>query len=109
MSKSTVPSALMSRREFGENQAPARPRCDSRRMDFADGVVTVDGVEVGTARMTWWDEADGTRLYLLLGSVEPEHRGRGYGRQILAWLEDRARKHAAGDDTLGTPVFGTNP
>lgn len=100
----------MSRREFGENLArPARPRCDSRQMEISDGVVTADGVELGTARMTWWDEADGTRLYLLLGSVEPAHHGRGYGRQILAWLEDRAREHAAGDDTVGSPMFGTNP
>ena len=100
----------MSRREFGENLARlVSPRCDSRQMDFSEGAVSVDGVEIGTARMEWWDEADGTRLYLLLGSVEPAHRERGYGRQILAWLEDRAREHAAGDDTVGTPMFGTNP
>ncbi|MFC9692332.1 GNAT family N-acetyltransferase [Kribbella sp. NPDC056951] len=77
-------------------------------MEFSDGVVLVGGVEVGTARMTWWDEADGTRLYLLLGSVESAHQGLGYGRTILAWLEERAREHAAGD-SVGTPVFGVNP
>jgi mycothiol synthase len=78
-------------------------------VEFFDGVVSVTGLEVGAARMTWWDEADGTRLYLLLGSVATMHRGRGYGRQILAWLEERARDHAAGDDSVGTPMFGTNP
>lgn len=78
-------------------------------METSDGVVTADGVELGTARMTWWDEADGTRLYLLLGSVDSAHRGQGYGQQILARLEDQAREHAACDDTVGTPMFGVNP
>lgn len=78
-------------------------------MEFSEGAVWVGGVEVGAARMTWWDEADGTRLYLLLGSVGETHQGLGYGRQILAWLEERAREQAAGDDSVGTPMFGVNP
>ncbi|WP_165956464.1 GNAT family N-acetyltransferase [Kribbella antibiotica] len=52
------------------------------------------------ARMTWWDEADGTRLYLLLGFADTAQ---------LAELEQQAREHAAADDSVGTPMFGTNP
>lgn len=46
--------------------------------------------------LTWWDEADGTRLYLLDGSVQ------------LAEQEEQARLHAAGDESVGTPMFGVN-
>ncbi|MGW7680097.1 GNAT family N-acetyltransferase [Kribbella sp. NPDC054772] len=72
-----------------------------------DGRVVVGGVEVGWTGMRWWDEADGTRLYLLTGGVAPEYQGRGHGRRILAWQEEQAREHASGYP--GTPMFGTNP
>jgi len=45
-------------------------------------------------KLTWWDEADGTRLYLLTGSAEQEKQ---------------AREHAAADEGVGTPMFGANP
>ncbi|MFG1626538.1 GNAT family N-acetyltransferase [Kribbella sp. NPDC049227] len=73
------------------------------------GLVEVGGAVVGAARMRWWDEADGTRLYLLTGSVEPAWQGKGIGRELLAWQEDRAREHAAADAGIGTPMFGGNP
>jgi ribosomal protein S18 acetylase RimI-like enzyme len=76
-------------------------------MEFVGGKVFVGGVEVGATGMTWWDEADGTRLYLLTGGIEPAYQGRGYGRRVLAWQEERAREAAAGGP--GTAVFGTNP
>lgn len=72
-------------------------------------LVELGGAVVGATRMLWWDEADGTRLYLLTGSVEPAHQGKGIGRELLAWQEDRAREHAAADAEAGTPVFGGNP
>ncbi|WP_410788388.1 GNAT family N-acetyltransferase [Kribbella sp. C-35] len=76
-------------------------------MEFVDGRVVVDGVVVGSAGMRWWDEADGTRLYLLTGEVEAAYQRRGYGRRILAWQEERAREAAVG--ISGTAVLGTNP
>jgi len=79
------------------------------RADGDGHLVEVDGLEVGTAQMRWWDEADGTRLFLLTGSVAPAWQRRGYGRRILAWQEERAREHAAADSSAGTPMFGGNP
>jgi GNAT superfamily N-acetyltransferase len=87
----------------GGMQLILRPAADG------DGhVAEVRGVAVGRARMRWWDEADGTRLYLLTGSVDALHKGRGYGRRILAWQEQHAREHAAADRGVGTPMFGAN-
>ncbi|NIK61041.1 GNAT family N-acetyltransferase [Kribbella shirazensis] len=76
-------------------------------MEFADGRAYVDGIEVGTTGMRCWDEADGTRLYLLTGQVHLAYQERGYGRRVLAWQEERAREAAAGSP--GTAMFGTNP
>lgn len=58
---------------------------------------------VGCAKNIWWDEADGTRLHLLLGWIDPSRRGHGYGRELLAWQEDQARTEA-----VGTSCFGVN-
>ncbi|TDU87530.1 ribosomal protein S18 acetylase RimI-like enzyme [Kribbella voronezhensis] len=66
-------------------------------------VAEADGDVVGCAKNVWWDEADGTRLHLLLGWIAPRHRGRGHGRELLAWQEDRARLEA-----IGTSCFGVN-
>ena len=76
-------------------------------MEFVGGRVVVDGVVVGSTGMRWWDEGDGTRLYLLTGGVEGAHQGLGYGRRVLAWQEERAREAAVGFS--GTAVLGTNP
>ncbi|SEI99848.1 GNAT family N-acetyltransferase [Demequina mangrovi] len=66
-------------------------------------------------------DADGTVGYLWIGSdisdddaawwvwdivVDPEHRGRGFGREAMRLAEDRARE--SGARTLGLSVFGRN-
>lgn len=66
-------------------------------------------------------EVDGTVGYLWIGRdnsgdatswwvwdvvVEPEHRGKGYGRAAMRLAEDHAR--GAGAKTLGLSVFGHN-
>ncbi|ADB31428.1 GCN5-related N-acetyltransferase [Kribbella flavida DSM 17836] len=82
---------------------------DAVRAGFTPELVAVDNeVLVGCGALRWWDESDGTRLYLLLGWVEPVLRGRGYGRRILAQLEDRAREHFACHPADVTPMFGGN-
>lgn len=66
-------------------------------------------------------DADGTVGYLWIGRdtsddatawwvwdilIEPEHRGKGYGRAAMLLAEDHAR--ATGARTLGLSVFGHN-
>lgn len=58
-------------------------------------IVSIRGTAVAYTWMRRWVEADGTRLWLLLGWVDPVARGRGIGRALLAWQE-----HAAVADAL---------
>lgn len=82
---------------------------DAVRAGFTPEFVALDNDQlVGCTALRWWDESDGTRLYLLLGWVEPVFRGRGYGRQILAWQEAQARKHLAANPTDGIALYGGN-
>ncbi|MEU0089014.1 GNAT family N-acetyltransferase [Kribbella sp. NPDC006257] len=66
-------------------------------------VAEAAGEVVGCAKNIWWDEADGTRLHLLLGWIAPECRGQGHGRELLAWQENQAL-----GDAIGTSYFGLN-
>ncbi|HTF12343.1 MAG TPA: GNAT family N-acetyltransferase [Asanoa sp.] len=68
-----------------------------------------NGGIIGFAWMHWWDEADGTRLYLLSGCVEPRWRRRGVGTSILLWQEEQATAFdRAGSSTAAFRVFGVN-
>lgn len=73
-----------------------------------DLVALVGDRVVGFSRLHWWDEGDGTRLYLLSGCVHPEMRGRGIGRRLLARQEQQAAEHWAAHSTGGTPLLGGN-
>ncbi len=50
---------------------------------------------VGYSRVESWHEDDGRWVYLILGWVLPEWRGRGIGSAMLDWGEWRARSLAA--------------
>ena len=52
---------------------------------------------VGYSQLECWPEGDGTWVYLTLGWVLPEWRGRGIGTAMLHWTEDRCRRLAAAD------------
>src|SRR5262245_44510409 len=56
--------------------------------------VECDVAVVGYSWFDWWTEVNGTRLYLLLGWVDPTHRRRGIGQAVLGRQEAFAR-HAA--------------
>jgi mycothiol synthase len=49
----------------------------------------------GYGRIAVWQENDGMWVYLLLGWVLPEWRGRGIGTAILRWGEQAARRSAS--------------
>ncbi|GAA3196209.1 MULTISPECIES: GNAT family N-acetyltransferase [Streptomyces] len=66
------------------------------------------GVVVGYVTVRWWQERDGTRLYLHRGHLLPEHRGRGVGTAMLAWAESRIRRLVRQQGTARTAVFGAN-
>jgi ribosomal protein S18 acetylase RimI-like enzyme len=88
----------------------AAPRADAdvEPPGPGDPVALRGGEVVGFGHMTWWDEADGIRLYLLSGCVHPGARRQGVGRRLLARQEERAAAHWAAQRSDGTPLLGGN-
>lgn len=67
------------------------------------------GETVGFTWMQWWDEADRTRIYLLLGGIAPGWRRRGVGTALLRLQEERvAAFDRAESSRTGPAVFGIN-
>ncbi len=90
------------------------PTVEEMRADFADRdpqnvLFALHGDEmIASIRLSWWTEADGTWLYLHLGRVVPQWRGRGLGTALLHWAEERIRALANEHPTNGKGVFGAN-
>ncbi|MFJ3900371.1 GNAT family N-acetyltransferase [Streptomyces sp. NPDC090025] len=71
-------------------------------------LVTYDGSVVGYATVRWWQEQDGTWLYLHRGYLVPRHRRKGVGSAMLGWAEERIRRLVEQHGTKGTAVIGAN-
>lgn len=57
-------------------------------------VAEVNGQIAGYSQMESWLEEDGRWVYLIMGWVLPEWRGRGIGSALLEWGEQTARRMA---------------
>jgi len=94
---------------------------DRHSADSLDRAFPADAPTADNAVFHLTHDTDGTVGYLWIGRdssgdpaswwvwdvvVEPEHRGKGYGRAAMRLAEDHAR--AAGARTLGLSVFGHN-
>ena len=77
--------------------------------DPAEDVVLaeVDGDLVGYAWVDWVDTTDGVREFRLGGYVHPDWQGRGIGRSLLAWQEERSRAHSAAGASARPLVLGS--
>ncbi|MFF0560847.1 GNAT family N-acetyltransferase [Streptomyces sp. NPDC004266] len=71
-------------------------------------LVEHDGGVVGYSTIRWWQERDGTWLYLHRGYLLPEHRGQGIGSAMLDWAESRIRQLVQQHGTPQTAVLGAN-
>ncbi|MGW4161382.1 GNAT family N-acetyltransferase [Streptomyces sp. NPDC004788] len=71
-------------------------------------LVMYGGSVVGYATIRWWQERDGTWLYLHRGHLLPEHRHQGIGSAMLSWAEERIRKLVEEHGTARTAVIGAN-
>lgn len=68
----------------------------------------VEGQMIGFVRLVWWEEEDGTWLYLHQGRIVPEWHGQGIGTAFVQWAEQRLREIAMGHPTNGKGTFGAN-
>lgn len=71
-------------------------------------LVEHNGGIVGYSTIRWWQERDGTWLYLHRGYLLPEHRGQGIGSAMLNWAESRIRRLVRRHGTARTAVLGAN-
>ena len=90
-----------------DDQAPMY-RTPSESFDAArDALVAeMDGMVVGTVRVDWVDNTDGTREYRSRGHVDAAWRRRGIGRRLLAAADGLIRERAAGHQTDRPRVRG---
>ncbi|HEX5040482.1 MAG TPA: GNAT family N-acetyltransferase [Candidatus Limnocylindria bacterium] len=83
-------------------------RTPSASFDAARDVLMaeLDGVIVGTIRVDWVDNTDGTREYRSRGHVDAPWRRRGIGRRLLAAADGLIRERAAEHETHRPRVQG---
>jgi len=94
------------------------PSCEGLRASLSQAVAEghqdqwlvaeVEEQVVGYSEMDWWPEEDGTWVYLTLGWVLPEWRGKGIGTAMLHWAEDRFRGLAAAQHRNEKGEFAAN-
>lgn len=77
---------------------------DPQRMLVAE----VDVRMIGCVRTTWWEEENGTWLFLHQGRVHPEWRGKGLGTTFVRWAEHYLQEQARSHPTKGKGTFGAN-
>lgn len=72
-------------------------------------IVTINDRIIGYAHVLWrWTEVTGERVYLHLGYLLPEWRGKGIGSSMLHWSQTRIRAITAVDRHDGPQTFATN-
>ncbi|MGW0710997.1 GNAT family N-acetyltransferase [Streptomyces sp. NPDC002643] len=100
-----VPTADEIAEECGTRSGDRVDRVDRRQGPL---LVEYGGRVVGYVTVRWWEEPDGTWLYLHRGHLLPEHRGRGVGSAMLAWAERRVHDLVRLHGTASTAVLGAN-
>lgn len=98
----SVVEGLPTAAEIAEDSARLAEPCRNQILVVSDGSV------VGYATIRWWQERDGTWLYLHRGYLLPGHRHRGIGSAMLSWAEERIRRLVVEHGTARTAVIGAN-
>jgi mycothiol synthase len=71
-------------------------------------VAQIDEEVIGYSRIEWWTETDDLWVYLTLGWVTPQWRGRGIGGAMLHWAESRIQVLASKHPTHGRWEYASN-
>jgi mycothiol synthase len=98
--RESVPSETDMRNMFGEEGLVGNP-------DLL--LVAMNDQVIGYNHVFWrWTEVTGARVYLHLGYLLPQWRGKGIGTAMLAWAQQRIRAIAAEDQADTQATFATN-
>ncbi|MCU0491412.1 MAG: GNAT family N-acetyltransferase [Chloroflexaceae bacterium] len=91
-----------------ENLAATFPEGEAK--DSPDMLLAlIDDQIVGYNHVMWrWTEVTGTRVYLHLGYLLPQWRGKGIGTALLRWSQQRICELVADDRHQGDTTFATN-
>src|SRR5437868_22700 len=71
-------------------------------------VAQVEDEVIGYSRILWWTEDDGMWVYLTVGWVVPDWRGKGIGTAMLHWAESRIRELAKEHPNEGKWEYASN-
>lgn len=71
-------------------------------------IAEIDEAPVGCTAVAWWNEQDGTSVYLHEEHVVPRWRGQGLEQALLHWSEARLRQVAAAHPPNPKAVLGAN-
>jgi mycothiol synthase len=66
------------------------------------------GEVMGYGTVRWWEEDDGTYVYLHRGTIHPAHRRQGIGSALIARLQAKARQISVGHPKDAPKVFAAN-
>jgi ribosomal protein S18 acetylase RimI-like enzyme len=84
-------------------QSTSRPDVSDRYI-----IAISNGAVIAYSQVTWWDLADGARLYLHNEWVIPSHRKTEVLSEFLAKIEEHITALAARQGTIPTAIFGSN-
>ncbi|WP_328508235.1 GNAT family N-acetyltransferase [Streptomyces sp. NBC_00391] len=104
----SVVEGLPTAAEIAESCAELEDPHENQILVEYEGQGQGEGRVVGYATIRWWEERDGTWLYLHRGYVLPRHRGQGIGSAMLDWAENRIRRLVREHGTARRAVFGAN-
>jgi mycothiol synthase len=71
-------------------------------------VAEADTPMIGCVHTIWWEEENGTWLFLHQGRVLPEWRDKVLGTAFVRWAEHHLREQARTYPTKGKGTFGAN-
>lgn len=111
--KSCIEKDQIDTASYLEHYLSAKEMADTITLNHCDPtkdilIVEHNGAIVGYSQICWWTENDETWLYLHVGYLVPQYRGKGIGTSMLEWCEKRIREIAQQHQKQSKAMYGAN-